>query len=105
MATMQRYYAAVMSYGVIRKVVDMPDAVYYKYKSNTNSTVPVSVPFVDKVVIVGMSGITAVALWPMNAYRDLLRLESYVRCFSRSQQELLGIGARPKQNVLDFLFD
>ncbi len=71
----KKYLVATLSYGLIRKGIQMRDATISHYDRRKNETIRIPVLLSDKVMVTGLSGIVSVYLWPIYMYNDLRKLE------------------------------
>ena len=69
------YVAATLSYGLLRKGLEMKNATisYYDREKRENTRIPVLL--CDKAIVTAVSGVAAVYTWPLYVYRDLKKLE------------------------------
>lgn len=69
------YVAATLSYGVLRKGIQMKDATISHYDSKQREYIRVPVLICDKVLMTTLCGIASIYAWPLYMYNDLKHLE------------------------------
>ena len=74
-----RYVLSTMAYGFTRKAVEMHEATVVAFDPDTKESVRSPMLFADKVVMSAMCGLVSINLWPYYAYRDVKKIEVWMR--------------------------
>ncbi len=69
------YVATTVSYGIVRKSIQMRNATECHYDAIKNETIRTPILMCDKVLIIGCSGIASLYCWPYFMYKDLRKYE------------------------------
>lgn len=69
------YVATTISYGLIRKSVEMKTAKLKCYDHTKKTYIHVPVLTSDKILITAICGFAAMYVWPIYVYRDMNKIE------------------------------
>jgi hypothetical protein len=72
---MNKYVATTMSYGLIRKGIQIRNATITHYDKNERQQIRVPMLISDKVLITAWCGCISLYMWPLYLYNDLCNLE------------------------------
>lgn len=92
------YLGATLSYGVLRKGVQLRHATIAPDYRDPDSRVPMLL--VDKVVVTALSGAASPYLWPVYIYEDLRATEVRCRLYDPTIYETV----KHKRHWSDYLF-
>lgn len=89
-----------MTYGLVRKAIQMKTATITVYDKKTHEKRPVPVLVTDKVLVTMIHACAGVYLWPMYLYMDITKAEIGWRKFDPSLYTVYD----NKMSAYDYLF-